>query len=345
LWNKAEVLNTSKGRDLRALIEAGVAIGMSIRGLGSQDNFGNILEDYEYLGTDCVGQPSAKLWAKPSTVTENFINQIQESKAMKTADEIIRHLKEQAILMKAEPKLDAFKRATVVESLLSTTNLPAVDTARVYNTWDAIKKDVLEKDITSKEPVLENTTDKVNTVATVTNAYRKSLKNIAAASTAKVEELNRKLEAAMARTRTLQKMYNESVKIAAGIKTEKETISTKYTRVVKTVEATKKEAANALIARDIAIKEAAKQHVSYVSARNMAAQYAIKYGISVQEAARVLRTAAATKPVKENTAPTRKVARTITEHKEIAEGTTRNTHRDLGTPAHNSREHMIPGFI
>ena len=71
LYNKWEVLNTAAGRDLRALIEANVAFGVSIRGLGSVDNYGNILDDYEYLGTDCVSDPSARLRVKAETLDES----------------------------------------------------------------------------------------------------------------------------------------------------------------------------------------------------------------------------------------------------------------------------------
>lgn len=68
MWNTWEVIETSRGRDLRALIEAGASFGVSIRGLGSQDRMGNILEDYEYLGTDGVGNPSARIRTRAEVV-------------------------------------------------------------------------------------------------------------------------------------------------------------------------------------------------------------------------------------------------------------------------------------
>ena len=52
-----EVLNTDEGRNLRALLEAECSIGTSIRGLG--DLNGDIVENYQLLGVDCVGQPSS----------------------------------------------------------------------------------------------------------------------------------------------------------------------------------------------------------------------------------------------------------------------------------------------
>lgn len=52
-----EVLNTSNGRDLRALFEAECSIGLSIRGLGDLE--GRYVKNYEILGIDCVGNPSS----------------------------------------------------------------------------------------------------------------------------------------------------------------------------------------------------------------------------------------------------------------------------------------------
>ena len=93
LYNKWEVLDTATGRDLRALIEADVAFGVSIRGLGSTDNYGNILDDYEFLGTDCVADPSAQLRVRAERVQENrsqplFPAQTQGNATMKTRDEL-----------------------------------------------------------------------------------------------------------------------------------------------------------------------------------------------------------------------------------------------------------------
>lgn len=55
-----EVLNTQEGKNLRALFEAGVSIGVSIRGVG--DLNGKYVENYEILGCDCVGQPSSSTY-------------------------------------------------------------------------------------------------------------------------------------------------------------------------------------------------------------------------------------------------------------------------------------------
>lgn len=62
LFNDWEVLDTRNGRDLRALIEANCSIGTSIRGLGNMK--GDSVVDYEFLGTDCVGNPSSSTYTR-----------------------------------------------------------------------------------------------------------------------------------------------------------------------------------------------------------------------------------------------------------------------------------------
>ena len=57
LFNDWEILPTSHGRDLAALIEADVSLGTSIRGLGNMN--GSVVYGYEFLGTDVVGNPSS----------------------------------------------------------------------------------------------------------------------------------------------------------------------------------------------------------------------------------------------------------------------------------------------
>lgn len=88
LFNDWLVLNTENGKNLRALMEAGGSIGTSIRGLGRQDeSTGEILE-YEYLGTDVVGNPSSGTFAPfakyvsecvVEPVSEKFVKTVIES--------------------------------------------------------------------------------------------------------------------------------------------------------------------------------------------------------------------------------------------------------------------------
>lgn len=70
LFNDWEILPTTKGKDLAALINSNVSVGTSIRGLGNLN--GCMVEDYEYLGTDVVGNPSSgtftKMFDKPVKV-------------------------------------------------------------------------------------------------------------------------------------------------------------------------------------------------------------------------------------------------------------------------------------
>lgn len=70
LFNDWEILPTSHGKDLAALIQSNVSLGTSIRGLGNMN--GSLVEDYEFLGTDVVGNPSSgtftKMFDKPVVV-------------------------------------------------------------------------------------------------------------------------------------------------------------------------------------------------------------------------------------------------------------------------------------
>jgi hypothetical protein len=64
LWNKWFILDTDNGRNLQALIRGRASVGTSIRGLGSMSRM-NHVENYQYLGTDAVGNPAAGTYALP----------------------------------------------------------------------------------------------------------------------------------------------------------------------------------------------------------------------------------------------------------------------------------------
>jgi hypothetical protein len=138
-YNEWEILETASGRDLRALIEAEVSFGVSIRGLGSVDYQGNILEDYEFLGTDCVAEPSASLRVRPT------IKQQKREGHTMTRDKAgtLRWLNEQKILMDREAegpdKIAVLQRAAAVEVALSECELGGRDLAEVYQSWKEIK--------------------------------------------------------------------------------------------------------------------------------------------------------------------------------------------------------------
>jgi hypothetical protein len=72
LLNDWLILPTRAGKDLKGLIEAGVTVGTSIRGLGRQNEQSGEIEDYEYLGTDVVGNPSAGTYASFSNLNESI---------------------------------------------------------------------------------------------------------------------------------------------------------------------------------------------------------------------------------------------------------------------------------
>ena len=59
LMNDWLVFNTSKGKDLQGLVEAGASFGTSIRGLGQYNEDTKEIENYDFLGCDPVGNPSA----------------------------------------------------------------------------------------------------------------------------------------------------------------------------------------------------------------------------------------------------------------------------------------------
>lgn len=135
LYNQWKILDTTEGRNLKALVDGGVSFAVSIRGLGSIDSYGNVLEDYEYLGTDAVGLPSARLWVEPKIVESK-----EEQVGMKTLSEVRQYVAEQAVLLRAETdKLSAFKRALVVEEALGKVALPPLELARVVQEWDQVK--------------------------------------------------------------------------------------------------------------------------------------------------------------------------------------------------------------
>lgn len=67
-----KLLNTSHGENIRAMIEAGVKLGVSSRGSGNVDHNG-IVSDFEIITIDIVAQPSAQE-AYPTAVFESLFN-------------------------------------------------------------------------------------------------------------------------------------------------------------------------------------------------------------------------------------------------------------------------------
>ena len=80
LFCDIEVLNTSEGKNLQALLLSGVSCGTSIRGLGDMD--GDQVVNYEFLGFDIVSNPSSGTFtnmpiyeARIESVEENALNE------------------------------------------------------------------------------------------------------------------------------------------------------------------------------------------------------------------------------------------------------------------------------
>ena len=96
IMGKIEILSTPSGNILQALINSGITVGVSSRGMGSVKQMGETLEvqeDFELLCWDFVSTPSNPgSWMHPtgkSTINENLLTrQINNSKA----NEIIREI-------------------------------------------------------------------------------------------------------------------------------------------------------------------------------------------------------------------------------------------------------------
>jgi hypothetical protein len=104
LMNDWLVLNTDNGRNLKALVEAKASIGTSIRGLGQLNEETSQVEQYDYLGTDAVGNPSAGTFASPAAF------EIQtESISHHLADIITEQLQESTNMFDLLKTIDQFK--------------------------------------------------------------------------------------------------------------------------------------------------------------------------------------------------------------------------------------------
>lgn len=92
LFNDWLILDTHNGKNLKALIKDNVGIGTSIRGLGVLNESNAQIEEYQYLGTDVVGQPSAGTY----TNKEYNIEVVIESLNSKNNNVIMKKLKKES---------------------------------------------------------------------------------------------------------------------------------------------------------------------------------------------------------------------------------------------------------
>ena len=83
--NDRLVFDTSKEEDLQGLVEAGASFGTSIRGLGQYNEDTKEIENYDFLGCDAVGNPSAGTFASKEqfkvtveSVEPKQVNRIKE---------------------------------------------------------------------------------------------------------------------------------------------------------------------------------------------------------------------------------------------------------------------------
>ena len=98
LFNTWEVLDTSAGKNLKALIEGEAAYGVSIRGLGvtdGEDGEAGTMVEYEYLGTDAVGDPSAELFVGAKTPNVEVLT-VDKSKKERRQEAAKAEIKESA---------------------------------------------------------------------------------------------------------------------------------------------------------------------------------------------------------------------------------------------------------
>lgn len=296
MYNRWEILDTASGRDLRALVEANVAFGVSIRGLGSTDNFGNILDDYEFLGCDCVADPSAQLRVKAEVVSENRAAahpiftppaiRTEGSKTMNTRESLDKFLSEQRTLLAADlgrSRIAAYQRLTQVETALAAAQLPASELALVYRRWEDIKGEFttqletapaapvnesatqqnakLQEELALARKLLEGRTQQLRTLMASVKSMSGQLRE-SAARTRKTSRLNEGREDAAARAAARKSEHVVRVLKAANV------------RLQARLESAEVRAASATYGMNVAIAEAAKN--------------AFATNVAVQEASRAL---------------------------------------------------------
>jgi hypothetical protein len=148
-WNEWVILDTVNGNNLRALVEANASFGVSIRGLGSTDHVGNILEDYEYLGTDCVGQPSARIRPRAEMIESAGTSVLSATRISQegTNMDIKKYISEQITLLKANRHnvLDSVSRAMTVEEALANSKAAPAALQEAAEAWTKAKEELFEK--------------------------------------------------------------------------------------------------------------------------------------------------------------------------------------------------------
>jgi len=82
VYGSVEILNTPSGKILQSLVESGVTLGISSRGVGSTKSEGNmqiVQDDFQLICWDFVSEPStpgAFMMKEGKQISKNFINEV-----------------------------------------------------------------------------------------------------------------------------------------------------------------------------------------------------------------------------------------------------------------------------
>jgi hypothetical protein len=82
VYGTVEILNTPSGKILQSLVESGVTLGISSRGVGSTKSEGNmqiVQDDFQLICWDFVSEPStpgAFMMKENKEISKNFINEV-----------------------------------------------------------------------------------------------------------------------------------------------------------------------------------------------------------------------------------------------------------------------------
>jgi len=213
LMNDWEIMETSAGKDLLALVKSGVSFGTSIRGLGSM-NESNEVVNYEYLGTDVVGNPSAGTFV---TISED------EAQGSKLYFESVNKDTNE---VKQMNKFNADQAISTVRALRDEhgANSPKViEAVAKFDTQLAVS-DLTESEKTLAESAWNVFKDGMLGKASVTESADKS--NLSEESASKTNILERKLEAATASNKALteqalafkKEAQEAKLQVEAGVK-------------------------------------------------------------------------------------------------------------------------------
>lgn len=114
LFTDWEVLNTTHGKDLRALFEAECSFGTSIRGVGELS--GKMVQNYSFISVDGVGNPSSSTYTR-MPVSESVKVEFKDANELKenytvtsSSTNVVRDLSQAGIL---QQKLNANPYGTI----------------------------------------------------------------------------------------------------------------------------------------------------------------------------------------------------------------------------------------